>query len=72
MLGNSVKVGNWLYHLNVELFLSIRESGFENDKVVTIESSLKVDALRERRHLASGQVNTTLDLARAIAELENV
>jgi hypothetical protein len=72
VLGNGVKVGNWLDHLNVELFLSIRESGLEHDKVVTIESSLKVYTLGERRHLASSQVNTTLDFPRTIAELENV
>ena len=72
MFGNGVVVVDGLDHLDVELFLSVRESGFKDHKVVAVEVGFEVDALGESRHFASCQVDSALDLASAVAELEDV
>lgn len=58
-------------HLNVELFLSIGESGFEDYKEVAVEIGFEVDSLCKSWHFPSCQVDSSLDFARAITQLEH-
>ena len=72
MLWNHIHVCNWSDHLNVEFFLIVCKSGFEDHKIVTVQIGLEVDPFSEGRHFSSSEIDSALDFPCIIREFEHV
>lgn len=72
VLWNHVHVCDWPYHLNVKFFLIVCKSGFQDNKIVTVQIGFKVDSFGKGRHFSSSEVDSAEDFSSTITEFEHI